>query len=413
VSAAPPAPMTAPDRIVVAAIVVMYAIVPLYGALAALDPSRPPIPFPAGAAGAIAVAALALAAAAICAWGAVRRPPPLALAVAQIGPGAAIVPAALFGFEPLTGFALATIVLALGAVASAVYGYSRLPGVTRAIAIATLISAILAALLALAMVVSRHPFRVYAYNNGRAVGTFLNANELAAYLLVTTALALGIALFGREPLLRRLGWTAAVTGALAFALTFSRWGEFAAAVGIAWFAWATRDRRALIVLVLLVAVAAALEFGPGREHHSPRDDVARGVAWTTGLRTWLHFPLTGVGPFAYSRTYDVFRPPDAPGPRTPVAYDPHSLPLAFLAESGLVGFAMLFIGWTIHVREIARALRTAAPARRAMVLALAAGIVALNVHVLLNTISIYFVLGMQGAALALVLAQPEFEPYAA
>jgi hypothetical protein len=57
------------------------------------------------------------------------------------------------------------------------------------------------------------------------------------------------------------------------------------------------------------------------------------------------------------------------------------------------------------VREIARVLRAAPARRRALALALGGGLVALNVHVLVNTISIYFALATQGAALVLALAQ--------
>ena len=109
----------------------------------------------------------------------------------------------------------------------------------------------------------------------------------------------------------------------------------------------------------------------------------------------------------------MLRPPEAPGGEAPVAFDPHSLPLAYLAESGLVGFAALMWCWSVYVREIPRVLRGADPRRRALVYALAGGLVALNVHVLANTISIYFALATQGAALALALAQREFDAPAA
>ena len=46
----------------------------------------------------------------------------------------------------------------------------------------------------------------------------------------------------------------------------------------------------------------------------------------------------------------------------------------------------------MYLREIPRVLRGADPRRRALVFALAGGLVALNVHVLVNTISIYFAL---------------------
>jgi O-antigen ligase len=405
--------VTRADRTVVAAIVFMYVAIPLYGTFEVLDPVRLPIPALVSAPGAIAIALAMLAAAAICAWGAFRRPAPLRIVLAQLLAGTAIVPAALLGFDPQTGLELALIVLAMGIVGVAVYGYAALPGVTRTIVIAWLASATAAAAVAFAMIVTRAPAPLYAYDNGRAVGTFLNPNELAAYLLVVLGLAAGIALYARSTPLRLLAGTTLIAGLLALGATFSRWGFLSAVAGALFFAVLARRRRIWAGLGVVVLAGVLLVAGPGQAHHNPRDDTSRVVAWTTGVRTWLAFPLTGVGPFAFRRTYDVLRPPEAPGGETPVAFDPHSLPVAYLDESGLVGLGALLWCWSVYVREIPRVLRAADPRRRALVYALAGGLVALNIHVLVNTISIYFALATQGAALALALAQRDIDAPAA
>jgi O-antigen ligase len=405
--------MSISDRVVVAAIAFMYVAIPLYGTFAVLDPLRAPFPPLVGPHGALLIAAAMLAAAAICAWGALRRRAPLRILIAQLGAGGAIVPAALLGFDPVTGLELALVVLAMGVVGVTVYGYASVPGAMRAVVVATLASGAVSALIALAMVATRLPAPLYAYNNGRATGTFINPNELAAYLLVVIALAAGVAAYTRGRSLRLLAAATVVLGLIALAATYSRWGFFAAFAGAAFFALLVRRRRVWAGLAVAAVVAALLVVGPGRAYHNPRDDTSRIVAWTTGLRTWLAFPLGGIGPLAFRRTYDVQRPPEAPGGEAPVAFDPHSLPLADLAESVLIGFGALLVGWAIYIREIPRVLRTAGPRRRALVYALAAGLVALNVHVLVNTISIYFALGTQGAALALALAQRDLDAPAA
>jgi hypothetical protein len=405
--------MRAADRIVVISIVFMYVAIPLYGTFEVLDPVRLPIPALVAPAGAIAIALAMLVAAAICAWGAFRRPAPRRIVLAQLLAGAAIVPAAVLGFDPQTGLELALIVLAMGVVGVAVYGYAALPGVTRAIVIAWLASATLAAVAAVVMTVSRRPAPLYAYDNGRAVGSFLNPNELAAYLLVVLGLAAGIAGYARSVPLRLLAAVTLIAGLLALGATYSRWGFFAAIAGALFFAVLVGGRRVWFGLGVVVVAALLLVAGPGQAHHNPRDDTSRFVAWTTGLRTWAAFPLSGVGPFAFRRTYDVLRPPEAPGGEAPVAFDPHSLPIAYLDESGLVGFVALLWCWSVYVREIPRVLRSADPRRRALVYALAGGLVALQVHVLLNTISIYFALATQGAALALALAQRDLDAPAA
>lgn len=405
--------MNAGDRAVVTAIAFMYATIPLDGAFAVLDPLRPPfaplLPPPA----ALAFAAAMLAAAAVCGWGLLRRPPPLRIALAQLGAGSAIVPAALLGFDPPTGLALALVVLALGVPGAALYRYSALPGVTRAILVVTLASAAVSAALALAMLATRSPAAIYAYNNGRAIGTFLNPNELAAYLLVLLGLAAGAAFCASGAAVRAAAALTLALGGVAFATTYSRWGFASALAGGALFALWQGGRRAWIGVGILAIVAALLVAGPGRAFHNPRDDASRIVAWATGARTFLAFPLTGVGPLAFPRTYDVFRPPEAPGVSAPVAFDPHNLPLAYLSESGLVGFCALLFSWSVYGREILRELRAAGARRRTFVYAAAAGLIALDVHVLANTVSIYFALGLQGLALTLALAQRELDAAAA
>lgn len=405
--------MSFADRIVVAAIAFMYGAIPLYGTFEVLDPVRLPIPALIAPGGAIAIALMMLLAAAICVWGAFRRPAPRLIVLAQSFPGLAIVPGALLGFDPQTGLELALIVLAMGVVGIALYGYSALPGVTRTIVITWLGTAIVAAVVALVMTFSGDPAPLYAYDNGRAVGSFLNPNELAAYALVILGLAAGVAMYARGTALRCLAGVAIVTGLLALGATYSRWGFFAAGAGALFFAILVGGRRVWIGLGVFTVAALLVVAGPGQAHHNPRDDTSRFVAFTTGIRTWTAFPFSGVGPFAFRRTYDALRPPEAPGEEAPVAFDPHSLPLAYLAESGLVGFIALLWCWSVYLRAVPRALHSADFRRRALVYALAGGLVALQVHVLVNTISIYFAFATQGAALALALAQHDLDASAA
>ena len=405
--------MSAADRAVVTAIVFMYVAIPLYGTFAVFDPLRAPIPILVPGPIAIAIGVAMLVAAATCVWGAVRRPVPRRIVIAQLLGGAATSLAALLGFDPGTGIKLGIIVLAMGAVGIAVYGYSALPGVTRAIVVGTLVSGTLAALAALLMLVTRTPAVVYAYNNGRAVGIFLNPNELAAYLLVVLGLATGVVLAARGPL-RALGAVTLIVGLLAFGATYSRWGFAAAACGALCYAVAAGGRRTWAGLGIVIVAALLLLAGPAQAlHHNPVDDTARLPAWSSGLRTWLSFPATGIGPLAFRRTYDVVRPPDAPDGNAPVAFDPHSLPLAYLGEAGLLGFAALIAAWVLYAREIPRVLRGAARRRVVLTCAFGAGLVALNIHVLVNTISIYFPLATEGLALTLALAQRDLDATAA
>jgi hypothetical protein len=117
--------------------------------------------------------------------------------------------------------------------------------------------------------------------------------------------------------------------------------------------------------------------------------------------------LLGVGPLAYAKTYEVFRAPDGPGPRAPVAFDPHSLPLSFAASGGLIALVTLTASVVILQRRIYRDARSAAPLSRAVALGLASGLIALYVDCSINTISLFFPLGLQGVALALAVTRCE------
>ena len=134
----------------------------------------------------------------------------------------------------------------------------------------------------------------------------------------------------------------------------------------------------LLAAAVAVALAGvALNAVAGASHHNPRDTEARTVAWRTGLTTFLRFPLLGVGPLAFPKTYAEMRPPEAPGTRTAVAFDPHSLPIAFAADGGIVAIVTLTASFTIVLRTVLREARRAPALPRALGLGLAAALVAL------------------------------------
>lgn len=399
-SAAPSAARPTPPS-VRAALAVLFAIVPLYGTFVALDPTRPPIPLLLPYAPTVAGALLALTALAVVVPAGLRAPQPAAIRFGFLGGGIATIVAALFGFDPATGLGLGVMVTGIGLGGLALSAADA--ATTRLCVRAFLWSALAASLLALGMLVSHRPAAIYAYDNARAVGSFLNPNELAAYTLVALgcAVPLAVATRGRD----RLAVVTAVVLAVTLLATFSRWGALSAVCGVAAYALAVRARRLLGAALLLALIGIGLNAVAGATHHNPRDTEARAVAWRTGWTTFQRFPLLGVGPLAYARTYDALRPPDAPGSRTPVAFDPHSLPLAFAASGGLVALVTLVASVLIMQRRAFQAARGASPVPRALALGLAAGLIALYVDVSINTISLFFPLGLQGVALAIAVGR--------
>jgi O-antigen ligase len=392
------------DRFVVASLAAMYAFFPLYGMFAAFAPHPPTAPL-VPRAGALMIAAFLLVALVGVSIGALRRRRgrPV-LRVWLLANVAATYLGALVGFDPLVGVGLATVILGMVAAHFALLAYYRDPGTAHAVYLALLISGFAACLLAIGLVVLKAPADLYADNHGRAVGSFLNPNEFAEYLLAYLSAAAGIAMVRPGTPLGRFALSCTIVGGIAFGLTFSRWGLAAAVAGVVTFALAVRPRRGLWFAGAALAALLALNLVLAATHHDPQDTDSREVAWRAGLVTWMHFPLTGVGPLAFERLYPVMRAPDAPGAATPVAFDPHDLPLSILAETGILGFAAFVTTLGAFFTLLPRLIRGASVERRTLASALGAGLVAVAVHMLLNSASIAFGLITQFTALALAAA---------
>ena len=222
-------------------LMVLFAIIPLYGTLAGLAPASPGIPplVPRSAAAAIGLLGLAAVLAVVpAALRALRRD---WLTFAFLAPGAATILAAIPGFDPLLGIGLGVMVTGLGAAGLTLARVADAATTRRCIR-SFLWSALAAALLALAMLVTHRPYALYAFNQGRAVGTFLNPNELAAYALIALGVAVPLALASRGR--DRLATVCSVVLVVTLGATFSRWGALSAVLGVAVYALFARARRA-------------------------------------------------------------------------------------------------------------------------------------------------------------------------
>ncbi|HEX3549432.1 MAG TPA: O-antigen ligase family protein [Candidatus Elarobacter sp.] len=380
------------------ALAVLFANVPLYGTMVALDPARPPIPAVVPHAVAAAIGVLALLALAVALPAGVRAMRRDRLTAAFLAPGIATIVAALPGFDPPLGIGLGVLIVGIGAAGLAVARDADAAAI-RLFVRTFLWSGLVSCAVALAMQLTHRPAALYAYDNGRAVGTFLNPNELAAYALMGLAVALPLALASRGR--DRLALITAAVLAVSLGATFSRWGLFCAVLGVAVYALLSRARVLLALAGAIALAGIALNVAEGARHHNPRDTEARVVAWQTGLTTFEHFPLLGVGPLAFPHTYDVFRPPAAPGAETAVAFDPHSLPVAFAAEGGIVAVVTLVASFVVILGAALRTARAAGALPRSLAFALVAGLLALMTDTTINTIILLFPLGLQVVPLAL------------
>ncbi|MGC1381820.1 MAG: O-antigen ligase family protein [Candidatus Baltobacteraceae bacterium] len=390
-------------RLMPAGLGAMFAVVPIFPSFIALTgvafPGLSLVPRPA-ALGLLGVCiVLAVYALAMLARYPSRGSIPLLVPLLAIF-GAGVV-AGIFGFDPRAGL-LFTFIGGLGIVwHSALMRFYGDRHAAAAIYWSYVISGLLAALAAIAMVVTRFPAVQYAIHHGRATGTFVLPGELAGYLIVFLPIAYALGRVGRPRSLRALAWSAFAIGLVALALTYSRagWMGFAAAIA---FLVAVRTRNGAGSAALVVAAGVAAVLLLFNAHHDPSEDYTRLSIWQAALQIVDRFPLFGVGPFNFSRLYELVRAPDADA----TAFHAHSLYLTFFAEFGIVGVAS--VAWTMwrFTAELRRRLARAAPSDALLALAVTAGLVGVAVQGLIDTVTVViFGLWMPVMGLALSAAQ--------
>jgi O-antigen ligase len=309
--------------------------------------------------------------------------------------------AGCIGFNPLAGF-LFTGIGGFGIIwQCGVLRFYSDRYVANAIYYSYLIAGALAAVAAIVMVATRFPPAQYAIGHGRATGTFILPGELAGYLIVLLPIAYALGSIAASRAMRVVAWSALAAGLVALALTYSRagWMGFAAACA---FLLAVRTRRGIAgaALIVLGGIAAVLLLF--NAHHDPSEDYTRLSIWQAAVQVADRFPLTGVGPFNFSRLYAVVRAPDA----DPTAFHAHNLYLTFFVEIGIVGLAAF--AWTIwrFAVELRRRVSSASPPAAFLSLSIAAGLVGVAVQGLIDTVSVVlFGIWMPMMALALAAAK--------
>jgi O-antigen ligase len=315
--------------------------------------------------------------------------------------------AALLGLDPAAGV-LFVCIFGLSMVwHCALVAFWNDRNVAAAVLWAYTISGTVAAGAALVMVATRHPAALYAIGHGRAIGTFVLPGELAAYLVIFLPIAYALTQIAAGRALRATAWIALIVGSIALAATVSRAGWMGCAAAVAFLIAArARGRRfgaikASVVLIVGVAIVA-LFFNA---QHNPSEDYTRLAIWQSATQVIDRFPLTGVGPFDFSRIYPLVRVPDG----EVAAFHAHSLYLTFFAELGILGLAaFLWNVWTLAATLRAR-LPAATPEGALLALAAAAGLVGVAVQGLIDTMSIV-IFGLWMPTMGLVVAATTWRP---
>ncbi|MBC5805173.1 MAG: hypothetical protein DLM53_01900 [Candidatus Eremiobacter antarcticus] len=213
-------------------------------------------------------------------------------------------------------------------------------------------SASAAALFAIALSLMREPPAMFAYEHGRASGTFLHPNEFAGYLLFV--IPLGLAQTAAPRWLRALGLVAATIGILGLLLSVSR----AAIVSLicAMYLFMRRlGRTAILGYAALAAVSLALMLLAFRDvAHDPSENASRLAVWAAALRLVERFALTGVGPLNFHVAYPALKLPQTLVDEVHA----HSVPLQLLIENGILGLSAFV--WLVleAARAVVRRART-------------------------------------------------------
>ncbi|MBV8366461.1 MAG: LPS export ABC transporter periplasmic protein LptC [Candidatus Eremiobacteraeota bacterium] len=223
--------------------------------------------------------------------------------------------------------------------------------IRRALLTCYFVAGIIASIFGIALTLTRHPPEMFAYQHGRAAGTFLQPNEFGGYLLFF--IALGLAQAAAPPLLRRLGAAAAIIGVVALALSVSRAAWLGLLIGLPALIWRF-GRTAKIAFAIAAIAALVLGTTTFRDvAHDPSENPSRIAVWQGALRMASRFALTGVGPLGFSKVYPALKQPDAAVDEVHA----HDLPLNVLVENGVLGLAAFI--WVV-VAGVAQARRTSA-----------------------------------------------------
>lgn len=173
----------------------------------------------------------------------------------------------------------------------------------------------------------------------RPAAFYLDPNFLGAHLATACVIALGLAADPAERPRRAVWYPSALVLAVVMLLTYSRSAIVALAVGLVALAITLpRGTRRPVVLLLagliiagLVATPLVIErFPQGRLDPSSR---TRLLMYVSSAEMVRDHPIFGVGLEAYEKVYPRYRKPAA---LERIAH-PHQVPVALLAETGVMG----------------------------------------------------------------------------
>ena len=124
--------------------------------------------------------------------------------------------------------------------------------------------------------------------------------------------------------------TACLLLAIVFTKSFGVWLGIIAALGISLFIWLFKIKRKLAWIILFVAVIGIAILGCFAIQHRASSLGARLIIWEKAIQIYKNNPILGIGP-------GTFRNYFPPYPEWGVPH-PHNIFLAFLLQTGIIGF---------------------------------------------------------------------------
>ncbi len=254
-----------------------------------------------------------------------------------------------------------------------------------------------------------------------ALSTLPNHNFLAGYLVISISLALGLSLFNKGNLLKRVPFLLLlILPFTCFILAKSRGGLLSLLAALLILILAALKKKKRWILVVLSLLILLLLFTPNpmmkRLIHIGEEDIhayERFLVWKTTLGMIKNYPLFGTGLGTFRDYYPQYQPQI--GFRT--AGFAHNEYLQCGAELGLVGLALVLWFLILFFKHSKKLLfqkesGLSIALVSSMVGILAHSLVDFNLHTIPLTTTFFYLLGLSVSSQMAVIQKPERSPLA-
>jgi putative inorganic carbon (HCO3(-)) transporter len=200
--------------------------------------------------------------------------------------------------------------------------------------------------------IGNYSFSQGIMRSGGATSFGEHSNSLAMYMATTIPMLIYLIVKYRKPLARLLCFVLMGICFVTLIITGSRSGVLSLLGTALTYAWFSRHRIAYMILIVFLSVATYVampeqykeRYGTIASEQVDASSQGRLDAWAAGMRMFVDYPITGVGPQAFAAAYLD---------REGVWLYSHSLYVELLATMGIVGT----VAWCWFLYQVLLALR--------------------------------------------------------